>query len=177
MRRLAFLVLPLFVLAACENGVPTAIDDGDHLKTAELVVMVDPVEPDALPVKVNLATATTIQLVVFDFTETSVPDWARAENGEYTDLEDHLVDHIPNFVALHYQDVGGDPALIDLVLAFEVEALFPPSAYSSTAAFPIDVNLNLFVQWSDDDAETEYGPYAVQLVYNAPKGNRYQGRP
>ncbi len=177
MKRLAFLVLPTLALAACDGSLPTAIDDGDDLTTAELVVTVDPVEPDALPVKLNLATATRIQLVVLDFTETLVPEWARAENGGFTDLEDHLVDHIPNFVARHYEDVGGDPNLIDLILHFEVDALFPASAYPSTEAYPIDVDLKLFVKWPADDAATEYGPYAVQLVYSAPKGKRYQGRP
>jgi hypothetical protein len=164
MKRLALLLLATLALGACnDRGLPAAIDDPT---TAVLVATVDPVEPDALPVRVNLATAATIQLLVPN--TTLVPTSAVAANGAYTDAEDHTIN--PD-CPIHFQDVDGDGDL-DLILHFDVAALFPyaPDAIPAT---PVTVTLNVtFV-----DASTYTADYLVQLVYQAPKGRHYQGRP
>lgn len=168
MKRLAFLLLPLVVLAGCENGVPTAIDGTDEIATAVLVGPIDPADPEPVPSNLNLATATTIQLVVPN--TTLVPALATATNGGSSDVEDHTIN--PG-CPIHFQDTDLDGDT-DLILHFDVAALFP-YAIDEIPADPVTVTLAVtFV-----DGSTYDGTYLVQLVYNVPgrKGKGGGGRP
>jgi len=165
MKRLAFLLLPLFALAACETSIPTAIDGTDEIATAALIVPVDPADPAPVPTYVNLATATTIQLLVPN--TTLVPTLAVATNGDYTDAEDHTINA---GCPTHFQDYDLDGDL-DLILHFDVAALFP----YATDAFPTDpIPVTLTVTFVDESVFT--ADYLVQLVYNTPSRKGKQGR-
>lgn len=160
MRRIALLALPLFILTACDRGLPTAAEISDGVVTAALVM------PDlAEPAKVNLATATTLQLVVPDLA--FIPTLAQASNGGNTDVEDHTINI---GCPIHFGDWDGDGEDDDLLLHFEVASLFPPDVYTSTAEYPIDVTVALHVEFAEED-DFDAG-YLVQLVWNAPKGYR-----
>jgi hypothetical protein len=167
MKRLAFLVLPAVALAACDSGIPTAMDNAEDLTAAALVVPIDPVEPDAVPAKVNLATATTIQLVVPN--TTLVPTLAEVTTSDgYSDAESHTINE---GCPTHFQDVDGDD-LIDLVLHFDVDALFP---YAPDAVPTDPITLTISVTFVDESTFT--ADYLVQLVYNTPKRKGSHGRP
>ena len=168
MKRLAFLVLPLLVLAACENSGPTAIQSIDEVPMAALIDPIDPADPEPVPTNVNLATATTIQLVVPN--TTLVPTSATATNGTDSDVEDHTINA---GCPTHYQDTDLDGDT-DLILHFDVAALFP----YATAEIPADpVTVTLAVTFVD--GSTYDGTYLVQLVYNVPgrNGKGGGGRP
>lgn len=168
MKRLAFLVLPLLVLAACENSGPTAIQSIDEVPMAVLIDPIDPADPEPVPTNVNLATSTTVQLVVPN--TTLVPISATATNGVYTDVEDHTIN--PE-CPIHFQDTDLDGDT-DLILHFDVAALFP---YADEAIPADPVTVTLAVTFVDES--TYDGTYLVQLVYNVPgrKGKGGGGRP
>ncbi len=160
MKPLAFLLLPLFALAACENSIPTAIDDTDGIAPSVMIVPIDPADPAPVPVNLNLAVATTVQLVVPN--TTLVPTLAVATNGEYSDTEDHTINA---GCPTHFQDTDSDGD-IDLILHFDAAALFP---YAPDAV-PVDpVTVSLAVTFVD--GSTFDGDYLIQLVYNVPNRN------
>ncbi len=165
MRRIVLFLLTLFVLTACERGLPTAAEISDDALTAAVVL---PGLDE--PVNVNLATATTLQLVVPDLPY--VPTVARATNytySDFTDLEEHA---IKIDCPTHFGDYDADGAADDLLLHFDVASLFPSSVYTS-ATVPIDVYVTLHVEFEEAEVDDFNDDYLVKLVWNAPRG--FQG--
>jgi len=167
MKRLAFLLLPLLVLAACEDSIPTAIDGTDEIATSVLIDPVDPDDPAPAATNVNLAVAKTIQLVVP--TMLLVPVSAVATSGDFSDSEDHVINE---GCPTHFQDTDSDGLADALILHFDAAALFP----YLPDAIPVDpVTVSLSVTFVDDS--TYEGDYLVQLVYNEPGRKGKGGRP
>jgi len=165
MKRLAILVLPLLVLAACETGVPTAAET-DGLTTPTLAVTL---ALDEGTTNVNLYTASTVQVVIPSVS--TVPTTATLTNNDNGDSGEpiHTFDA---GCTTHFQDVDGDGST-DLILHFDVDDLF--GTYD-TAALPTEaITLTLAVTWEDADGivvDSYDAEYAVQLVYTVPNGYR-----
>jgi len=170
MKRLAFLLLPLFVLAACENSIPTAIDGTDETATV-VIAPVDPDDPAPVPSNLNLAVATTVQLVVPNTTLVPASNTAThvtASGDVYYDTDEHAINV---GCPIHFQDVDADGDT-DLILHFDAAALFP----YVEGEIPADpVTVSLAVTFADES--TFDGNYLIQLVYNDPGRKGKGGRP
>jgi len=152
MKRIALLVLPLFILTACEQGLPTAAEIADDALTASIVSPND----ELTPTNVNLATSTTIQLVVPGVTLVPTNNLVVTSTG-FEDSDEH------EFAAdcpAHFQDG-------DLYLHFEVATLFP---YTSADEMETGV-IELALTYTLLDEPIDGGTYYVQLVWNEPKGH------
>jgi len=167
MKRLAFLLLPLFVLAACENSIPTAIDGTDETATV-VIAPIDPADPAPVATNVNLAVAKTIQLVVPNTTLVPASNTAThvtASGDSYTDTDEHTINA---GCPTHFQDTDSDGVADALILHFDAAALFP---YAEDQIPEEPVTVTLAVTFVDES--TFDGEYLIQLVYNDPgrKGN------
>jgi hypothetical protein len=162
MKRIALYLLPLFVLTACERGVPTAADLSDGVTTATLAVTID-VNADVS--KVNLATASTVQVVVPS--AAVVPISAVLTNTDNGIAADPLHTFDAGCTT-HFQDLDADGVIDALILHFDTETLF--GSYDITA-LPVDpIVLDLAVEW--EDGTTYAASYNIQLAYSVPNGFR-----
>jgi hypothetical protein len=160
MKRIALFLLPLFVLTACERGVPTALDL-DVTPTASVVAPNDA----STPTNVNLASASTVQLIVPGVTLVPIENLVVTSTGSW-DSDEHTIN--PG-CPVHFQDTDGDEVADALFLHFDVATLFP---YASADEMVTDV-ITLTLTYTLVDGTEGGGDYYVQLVWNAPKG--FQG--
>jgi len=158
MRRIALLALPLFILTACERGLPTAAE----IDSPALAVTLD-----AELTTINLFAVPTIEVVIP--TVSAVPTTATLTN----DANDAFATPIHVFDVgcdTHFTDVDGD-SNPDLLLHFNASDLF--GSYG-TVPPEESITLTLAVTWVDAEGNvTEHDAvYSVQLVYTVPNGFR-----
>jgi len=165
MRRIALLALPLFILTACERGLPTAAEITESPVYAVSLVL------DGEGNTVNLYTASTVQVVIPSVS--TVPATATLTNDD----NGAVADPLHTFDAgcdTHFQDLTGD-LVPDLVLHFDAAILF--GSYGSVP--PLDeeqpIALTLYAEWQDADGnpiDTYDATYSVTLFYSEPAGFR-----
>lgn len=164
MRRIALFLLPIFVLTACERGVPTAAEI-DGLDAPAFAVTLD----DGLA-SINLYAVSTMTIQVVIPSVSTVPTTASLTN-EHNGAEALPIHEFNAGCTMHFQDVVGEDGELDLILHFDAATLF--GSYGTAA--PVDpITLTLDVDWVDAEGNlTEYDKtYSVQLGYTVPSGYR-----